>query len=86
MERHLPILPKPTNGWKDWFLRVSGANEMYWGERKLDHYIRLSITDMEKNESMMIAAAYFWSEPSMLLSLVTAQLPPHLPMYSCSQG
>jgi len=52
---------KTTKGWKDWFLRVSGANEVYWGECKLDQCIRLSIADMEKNESMMIAAAYFWS-------------------------
>jgi len=35
---------------------------VYWGERKLDQCIRLSIADMEKNESMMIAAAYFWSD------------------------
>jgi hypothetical protein len=54
--------PKPTKGWKDWFLRVSGANEVYWGERKVDQCIRLSIADMEKNESMMIAPSYFWSD------------------------
>jgi hypothetical protein len=34
----------------------------YWAERKLDQCIRLSIADMQKNESMMIAAAYFWSD------------------------
>jgi len=33
---------------------------VYWAERKLDQCIRLSIADMQKNESMMIAAAYFW--------------------------
>jgi len=54
--------PKPTKGWKDWFLRVSGANEVYWGDREIDQCIRLSIADMEKNESMMIAASYFWSD------------------------
>jgi len=54
--------PNPTKGWKDWFLRVSKTNETYWGERKLDQCIRLSIADMEKNESMMIAASYFWSD------------------------
>jgi len=53
--------PKPTKGWKDWFLRVSKTNEVYWGERKLDQCVRLSIADMEKNESMMIATSYFWS-------------------------
>jgi hypothetical protein len=53
--------PKPTKGWKDWFLRVSKTNEVHWGERKLDQCVRLSIADMEKNESMMIATSYFWS-------------------------
>jgi hypothetical protein len=37
-------------------------NEVYWGERKLDQCIRLSIADMEKNESMLIVASYFWSD------------------------
>jgi len=53
---------KPTKGWKDWFMRVSKTNKVYWGERKLDQNIRLSIADMEKNVSMMIAAPYFWSD------------------------
>ena len=52
----------PTKGWKDWFLRVSKTNEVYWGERKIDQCIRLSIADMERNESMLIAASYFWSD------------------------
>jgi hypothetical protein len=36
--------------------------QVYWVERKIDQYIRLSIADMQKNESMMIAAAHFWSD------------------------
>ncbi|XP_066353170.1 uncharacterized protein [Miscanthus floridulus] len=36
--------------------------QVYWAERKLDQSIRLSIADMQKNESMIIAAAYFWSD------------------------
>jgi hypothetical protein len=36
--------------------------QVYWAERKLDQCIKLSIADMQKNESMMIAAAYFWSD------------------------
>jgi len=34
--------------------------QVYWAEQKLDKCIRLSIVDMQKYESMMIAAAYFW--------------------------
>jgi hypothetical protein len=33
--------------------------QVYWAERKLDQCIKLSIADMQNNESMMIAAAYF---------------------------
>jgi hypothetical protein len=36
--------------------------QVYWAERKIDQCIRLSIADMQKNESMMIATAYFWSD------------------------
>ena len=54
--------PSPTVGWKDWFLRVSHSNEVQWGERKLDQCIRLSIADMHRNESLLIAASYFWSD------------------------
>jgi len=52
--------PSRTKGWKDWFLRDSHANEVQWGERKLDQCIRLSLADMERNESLLIAASYFW--------------------------
>jgi hypothetical protein len=51
--------PKTTKGWKDWYLRVIRSMQVYWAERKLDQCIKLSIADMQKNESMMIAAAYF---------------------------
>jgi len=49
-------------GWKDWFLRIGNSNKVRWGERKLDQCIRLSIADMERNESLLIAASYFWSD------------------------
>jgi len=54
--------PNPTKGWKDWFLRVSNSNEVQWGERKLDQCIRLSLADMQRNESLLIAASNFWSD------------------------
>jgi len=54
--------PSSTKGWRDWFLRVGNSNEVQWGERKLDQCIRLSIADMERNKSLLIAASYFWSD------------------------
>jgi len=52
--------PSSTKGWKDRFLGVSNSNEVQWGERKLDQCIRLSIADMNRNESLLIVASYFW--------------------------
>jgi len=46
---------------KEGFLRVIHSNEVQWGERKLDQCIRLSLADMHRNESLLIAASYFWS-------------------------
>ena len=43
-------------------MRVSLSNEVQWGERKLDQCIRLSLADMDRNESLLIAASYFWSD------------------------
>ena len=54
--------PSPTVGWTDWFLRVSNPNEVLWGERNLAQCISLSIADMHRNESLLIAASYFWSD------------------------
>ena len=43
-------------------MKVSKTNEVYWGECKIDQCIRLSIADMERNESMQIGASYLWSD------------------------
>jgi len=59
VEGYLPILAKPHQRMEGLVLRVSNTNDVYWGERKIDQCIRLSIADMERNESMLIAASYF---------------------------
>ena len=51
--------PNYTKGWKDWYLRMTGKQQVYWAERKLDQCIRLSIADMARNENMLIVASYF---------------------------
>ena len=47
------------------------------GERKIDQCIRLSIADMERIESMLIAASYFWSDT------FNAFIFGHWPAYPC---
>ena len=39
-----------------------GNQQTHWVEHKLDQCIKLSLADMAQNKSMMIAAAYFWSD------------------------
>ena len=60
--------PSPTKGWKDWFLRVSHSNEVQWGERKVDQCIRLSLADMERNESLLIAFVFGYGPASPTLA------------------
>ena len=43
-------------------MRITHLNEVQWGERKLDQCIRLSLADMDRNGSLLIAASYFWSD------------------------
>jgi len=50
----MPSVPSPV--------LPSHSNEVRWDEWKLDQCIRLSLADMERNESLLIAASYFWSD------------------------
>ena len=43
-------------------MRVSKTHEVRWVERNIDQCVWLSIANMEKNESMLIATSYFWSD------------------------
>src|SRR5688572_15081997 len=35
---------------------------VFWDEGKIGHYTNLSLSHMERNDSLLIAASYFWSD------------------------
>ena len=53
--------PKMPKGWRNWFYRVSekkgGDQELY----DLNQCLTLSLSGMERNDSLLISASYFWS-------------------------
>ena len=53
--------PNQVKGWRNWYRRISASKRIFWDERGIDQCITLSIADMERNESLLIATSHFWS-------------------------
>ena len=53
--------PKMAKGWRDWFRRVSDKKGGDWKVYDLSQCLILSLSRMERNDSLLIAASYFWS-------------------------
>ena len=48
-------------GWRDWFRRVSDKKGGDWEVYDLSQCLTLSLSGMERNDLLLIAASYFWS-------------------------
>jgi len=48
-------------GWRDWFHRVLDKKGGDWVVYDLSLCLTLSLSGMERNDSLLIAASYFWS-------------------------
>jgi hypothetical protein len=53
--------PKMPKGWRYWFRRVSDKNSGDWEVYDLSQCLTLSLSRMERNDSLLIVASYFWS-------------------------
>ena len=51
-----------TKGSTDWYCRVSQVYAGTWEKYGIGRCITLSLSEMPKNESLLIAASYFWSD------------------------
>jgi hypothetical protein len=51
-----------AKGWRNWHYRVSAKNRGFWENYKINQCITLSLSEMSRNESLLIAASYFWSD------------------------
>ena len=48
-------------GWRDWFHRVSEKTGGDWEIYDLNQCLTLLLSKMERNDSLLISASYFWS-------------------------
>ena len=53
--------PKMPKGWRDWFRRVLEEKAEDWEIYNLNQCLTLSLSGMERNDSLLISASYFWS-------------------------
>ena len=53
--------PKMPKGWRNWFRRVSEKKGEDWEVYDLHQCLTLSLFGMERNDSLLISASYFWS-------------------------
>nr|BAI39783.1 hypothetical protein [Oryza sativa Indica Group] len=58
-----PSLEKvpPEKSWTTWFKRVSASKRVYWDEIGIGQALDLIIANSAKDEPLMAAASYFWS-------------------------
>ena len=53
--------PSIIPGWRDWLIKVAAKKRPDWILLNVDQCITLSLSDMKKNEPLLKAACYFWS-------------------------
>nr|BAD22338.1 aminotransferase-like protein [Oryza sativa Japonica Group] len=58
-----PSLEKvpPEKSWTTWFKRVSASKRVHWDEIGIGQALDLTIANSAKDEPLMAAASYFWS-------------------------
>lgn len=52
--------PLALEGWRDWYRRIVAKRGDDWVSYDLQQCITLTLSDLRKNEPMLIAACYFW--------------------------
>jgi len=58
-KNHFRNWPKMPKGWRDWFRRVSDKKGGDWKVYDLSQCLILSLSRMERNDSLLIVASYF---------------------------
>nr|AAX94883.1 Protein of unknown function (DUF1409), putative [Oryza sativa Japonica Group] len=58
-----PSLKKtsPEKSWITWFKRMSASKRVHWDEIRIGQAVDLTIANSAKDEPLMAAASYFWS-------------------------
>jgi hypothetical protein len=51
-----------TPGWRNWFRRVANVQRSKWEQYDIGQCLNLFLSEMIRNEPMLISASYFWSD------------------------
>jgi len=54
--------PSTTPGWRNWFRRIAKSQRTNWEQYDLSQCLNLSLSEIVRNEPMLISASYFWSD------------------------
>ena len=54
--------PSTTLGWRNWFRRIASSQRTNWEQYDISQCLNLSLSEMIRNEPMLISASYFWSD------------------------
>ena len=54
--------PSVTPGWRNWFRRVAGSHRATWEQYDISQCLNLSLSEMVRNEPMLISASFFSSD------------------------
>ena len=89
--------PSPTPGWRNWFCRMASLHQTHWHAYYIGQCITLSLSEMIRNEPMLISASYFLSNalnaflfghgpmtPTLLDILMLRAVPTQILPYSLS--
>jgi len=54
--------PSVTPGWRNWFRRMANSQRTNWEQYDISQCLNLSLSEVIRNEPMLISASYFWSD------------------------
>ena len=54
--------PSVTPGWRNWFRRIANSQRINWEQYDISQCLNLSLSEMIRNEPMLISASHFWSD------------------------
>ena len=54
--------PNVTPGWRNWFRRIANSHRTNWEQYDISQCLNLSLSEMIRNEPMLISASHFWSD------------------------
>ena len=70
--------PSIIPGWRNWFRRIANVQKTNWEQYDIGQCLNLSLSEMIRNEPMLILASYFWSDALNAFLFSHGQMTPTL--------